>query len=142
MLTKPHLLVSKVLSSKYNFNSLEDISHKRLRGNVSPTWRAIAGAVSVISRGCRWRVGNGEHINGWRDPWIRRPSLFFSISTRQVESSWRVRDFMNVKVLPGILRFYNGIFLNQNAEKFLVFLGGRLAFKVLWFDTLTTVGNS
>ena len=28
-------------------------------------------ARSVITSGIRWRIGNGERINMWKDPWIK-----------------------------------------------------------------------
>lgn len=35
----------------------------------SSSWRAICAGVEVISRGLRWRLGNGQEINFWTDSW-------------------------------------------------------------------------
>lgn len=41
-------------------------------GNASPTWRAIEHSLELLKQGLIWRVGNGQLIRVWRDPWIPR----------------------------------------------------------------------
>ena len=36
----------------------------------------------VLVEGARWRVGDGESINVWRDPWL--PSVFLPFVSSQV----------------------------------------------------------
>lgn len=38
-----------------------------LGGQPSYAWRSIHAAQALVRRGMRWQVGNGEHINIWRD---------------------------------------------------------------------------
>ena len=39
----------------------------------SYAWRSILKGREVLVRGARWRVGDGESIKVWDDPWL--PSL-------------------------------------------------------------------
>jgi hypothetical protein len=46
---------------------------------MSYVWRSILKGVEIIKEGMIWRVGSGENINMWNDPWIlseqsRKPS--------------------------------------------------------------------
>jgi hypothetical protein len=34
------------------------------------TWQSIAASLALFKRGYMWRVGTGERINIWLDPWI------------------------------------------------------------------------
>ncbi|KAK3229436.1 hypothetical protein Dsin_001317 [Dipteronia sinensis] len=38
--------------------------------NSSSTWRGVAFGVELISKGLKWRVGNGSQILFWTDVWI------------------------------------------------------------------------
>nr|GLL33094.1 uncharacterized protein LOC109167502 [Ipomoea trifida] len=41
-----------------------------LGSNPSYVWRSILAAQKVIKDNCGWRVGNGNLINIWNDPWL------------------------------------------------------------------------
>jgi hypothetical protein len=38
--------------------------------NESPTWKAIVHGLDLVKKGVLWRIGSGEHVRIWRDPWI------------------------------------------------------------------------
>jgi hypothetical protein len=40
--------------------------------NASPGWRAIEYGLELLKKGVIWRVGNGQQIRIWRDPWMPR----------------------------------------------------------------------
>ena len=47
-------------------------------GDMSYTWRSILKGVELLKEGIVWRIGTGEHVRIWEDPWIpngttRRP---------------------------------------------------------------------
>ncbi|KAL0451733.1 UNVERIFIED_CONTAM: Retrovirus-related Pol polyprotein from type-1 retrotransposable element R2 [Sesamum latifolium] len=48
--------------------------------NPSFTWRSILLSQQIVQAGLRWRVGNGNTIRVWDDPWLLRPFLFRAIS--------------------------------------------------------------
>jgi hypothetical protein len=70
LLTGPESLCARVLQAKY-FPSLLVMEATRVR-NMSYTWRSILKGVEVIKKGLVWRVGNGEEIKIWDDPWLNR----------------------------------------------------------------------
>ncbi|KAA3469447.1 reverse transcriptase [Gossypium australe] len=37
------------------------------------TWHSIWGARSLLEKGTRWRIGNGEATNIWNDAWLPTP---------------------------------------------------------------------
>jgi hypothetical protein len=59
-----------VLKAKY-FPSMSVLEARNTR-NMSYTWRSLLKGVEVIKMGMIWRVGNGEEINIWSDPWLDR----------------------------------------------------------------------
>ncbi|KAL0402425.1 UNVERIFIED_CONTAM: hypothetical protein Slati_4272400 [Sesamum latifolium] len=54
--------------------------HRYLGRRPSFTWRSIMAAHDLFRAGCRWRVGTGETIRVWRDPWLPRPRSFRPIT--------------------------------------------------------------
>jgi hypothetical protein len=40
------------------------------KAGSSYIWQSIVAGLSTFKRGYIWRVGNGERINIWTDPWI------------------------------------------------------------------------
>ncbi|KAI4977715.1 hypothetical protein ZWY2020_014269 [Hordeum vulgare] len=74
-LTRPNSVCAQVIKAKYYPNgALEDTV---FTGNASSTWQAITYGLQLLKNGLIWRVGNGEYIRIWRDPWIR-PTLLSS----------------------------------------------------------------
>ncbi|KAL3833965.1 hypothetical protein ACJIZ3_008701 [Penstemon smallii] len=74
IITKPENLLSRILKAKYFPN--EDFLDAQLGPRPSFTWRSIWGSKNLVAAGLRWRVGNGENIDIWKDPWIPRPTTF------------------------------------------------------------------
>ncbi|KAL0411141.1 UNVERIFIED_CONTAM: putative mitochondrial protein [Sesamum latifolium] len=74
ILTEPERLLSRVLKERYFPNST--ILEAKLGNNPSFTWRSIIATKDIIKRGARWRVGTGQNINIWTDPWIPRSFCF------------------------------------------------------------------
>lgn len=40
------------------------------KSGMSYSWRSILKGIDVLKKGIIWRVGNGESIRIWQDPWI------------------------------------------------------------------------
>jgi hypothetical protein len=61
-------LCARVLSAKYYPHG--DILKAGPKANSSYTWQSIIAGLATFKRGCIWRVGDGDRINIWTDPWI------------------------------------------------------------------------
>ena len=68
LVTTPESLCAQVLRSKYYPQG--DILKAGPKANSSFTWQSILAGITTFKRGYIWRVGNGESINIWEDPWI------------------------------------------------------------------------
>jgi hypothetical protein len=65
---EPESLCARVLKAKYFPNgNLLDTSFPI---NQSITWKAIVHGLELLKKGVYWRVGAGNSIRIWRDPWI------------------------------------------------------------------------
>uniref|UniRef100_A0A2N9H9Z1 Reverse transcriptase domain-containing protein n=2 Tax=Fagus sylvatica TaxID=28930 RepID=A0A2N9H9Z1_FAGSY len=78
LLHNPHSLIHKLFKAKYfpHCNFLEATVH----GNASFIWRSICDSKQVLIDGMRWRVGSGEKIKIWKDPWLPCLSTYKVIS--------------------------------------------------------------
>jgi hypothetical protein len=92
LLQNPDTLCAQVLRAKYYpTGSLLDTV---FTGNSSATWQAIVHGLDLLKKGIIWRVGNGENIRVWRDPWIPRATEYHPISQQgRCRHRW-VSDFL------------------------------------------------
>jgi hypothetical protein len=66
----PETLCAQVLRAKYfPYGSILDVMAK---GGISYTWRSVLKGAQLVKKGLIWRVGNGNSIDIWTDPWIPR----------------------------------------------------------------------
>jgi hypothetical protein len=68
LLNEPNSLCAQVLRSKYYPNG--DILKAGPKSGSSFTWQSILAGMTTFKRGYIWRVGDGEKINIYTDPWI------------------------------------------------------------------------
>jgi hypothetical protein len=68
LVNDPESLCARVLRAKYYPQG--DILKAGPKAGSSYTWQSIMAGLSTFKRGYIWRVGNGERINIWTDPWI------------------------------------------------------------------------
>jgi hypothetical protein len=68
LINDPESLCAQVLRAKYFPQG--DILKAGPKAGSSFTWQSILAGLVVVKRGHIWRVGNGESINIWQDPWI------------------------------------------------------------------------
>lgn len=68
LITEPGSLYARVLRAKYYPGG--NILKAGPKAGSSFTWQSILAGLCTFKRGYVWRVGNGENINIWRDPWI------------------------------------------------------------------------
>ncbi|CAL1361249.1 unnamed protein product [Linum trigynum] len=74
VLTRPQSLMARVLKARYFPKT--DILQAKLGYQPSYIWKSIMGAKEKIEEGFRWRVGNGESIQIWKDEWIPGKSFY------------------------------------------------------------------
>ena len=68
LIDRPTSLCARVLKAKYFPNG--QLLDTAFPTNQSPTWKAIVHGLELVKKGVIWRIGSGEQIRIWRDPWI------------------------------------------------------------------------
>jgi hypothetical protein len=68
LISNPDSLCARVLRAKYYPDG--NILKAGPKAGSSYTWQSILAGLTTFKRGYIWRVGNGESINIWTDPWI------------------------------------------------------------------------
>jgi hypothetical protein len=68
LINDPNSLCARVLRAKYYPHG--DILKAGPKSGSSFTWQSILAGIPILKRCLIWRVGNGESINIWLDPWI------------------------------------------------------------------------
>jgi hypothetical protein len=93
LITEPNLLCAKVLRAKYYSDG--NILKAGPKYGSSFTWQSILAGVATFKRGFIRRVGNGEDINIWSDPWIPRSPDFKVTSLRGNAVYTKVSELIN-----------------------------------------------
>jgi hypothetical protein len=68
LISEPYSLCATVLRAKYYPSG--DILNCKLKKGSSYTWQSIWAGIKSFKRGHMWRVGDGSHIDIWKDPWV------------------------------------------------------------------------
>jgi hypothetical protein len=68
LINDPQSLCARVLGAKYYPHG--DILKAGPKAGSSFTWQSILAGLTTFKRGYIWRVGDGESIKIWDDPWI------------------------------------------------------------------------
>ena len=69
----------------------------RLGSNLSFIWRSILWGRQVISKGYRWRIGNGQSILLHKENWLPRPLTFKPISKPSLPDDALVAELINAE---------------------------------------------
>jgi hypothetical protein len=68
LINDPQSLCARVLGAKYYPQG--DIMKARPKAGSSFTWQSTLAGLTTFKHGYIWRVGDGESIKIWDDPWI------------------------------------------------------------------------
>ena len=68
LLCEPESLCARVLKAKY-FPNVE-LLQATLKNGSFFTWQSIMKGLDTFKLGYIGRIGTGEHVNIWNDPWI------------------------------------------------------------------------
>lgn len=93
LLHNPSSLCARVLKAKY-FPDCDVLQATSKRG-MSYTWRSILRGIDLLKEGIIWRVGNGENIRIWQDPWLPRGSTRRPMTTRGQSLLTKVQDLID-----------------------------------------------
>lgn len=93
LLINPDTLCDRVLKAKYFPDG--DLLHCRLVNGISYTWRSILKGVELLNEGIIWRVGNGESINIWSDPWLTHGITRKVVTPRGASLLTRVSELLD-----------------------------------------------
>jgi hypothetical protein len=61
-------LCARVLCARYY--SDVNLLKAKLKSGSSCSWQSVFYGIQNFNRGCTWRVGEGDQINIWEEPWI------------------------------------------------------------------------
>ncbi|XP_024038343.1 uncharacterized protein LOC112097373 [Citrus clementina] len=89
----PDSLVAKILQARYFQH--KDFMNARLGSNPSFIWRSILWGRQVISKGSKWRIGNGQSIMLHKENWLPRPLTFKPISKPSLPADALVAELIN-----------------------------------------------
>lgn len=73
-----------------------DILDAVAKENSSFTWKSMCGALELVKKGVRWRVGNGQSIHIWKEERIPRDSCLKPIT---LSISWALRILLSLHLL-------------------------------------------
>jgi hypothetical protein len=92
LLDRPDSLCSRLMKAKYyRHGSLIDMVFTNA---ASPGWRAIEYGPEHLKKGIIRRIGDGESVRVWRDPWLPRDASRRPLSEKGVCRYTRVADFL------------------------------------------------
>jgi hypothetical protein len=65
LITNPNSLCAQVLCK-----SLVPLLKAGPKAGSSFTWQSVLAGLTTLKRGYIWRIGGGDKVNIWQDPWI------------------------------------------------------------------------
>lgn len=89
----PDSLCAQVLRSKYFPNS--DPLMASEQPSTSYSWRSIIRGFGALKKGLIWRIGNGQRVNIWADPWIPNAATRRPVTPRGQNVVTRVSDLID-----------------------------------------------
>lgn len=94
ILTQEDSLLHKMLKSKYFPNT--SFLSAGCPSTSSWIWKSIMWGWDLLQQGIRWRVGDGENIKVWSDPWIPTSIGFKPLQGHtQINPQLRVSDLID-----------------------------------------------
>jgi hypothetical protein len=93
LLDNPNSLCGRVLKAKY-FPNTSMLEAQPMTG-ISYTWRSILKGINLLKEGLVWRIGNGEQVKMWSDPWIPRQGSRIPITPRHQNLLTRVQELID-----------------------------------------------
>jgi ribonuclease HI len=117
LLQNPDSLCCTVLKAMYypDCSILEATPQK----TMSYTWRSILRGIALLKEGIIWRVGSGESIDAWKDPWIPSGSTCRVRTPDEMEEPVMVSDLIDHGTTQWDEDVLRAIFLEEDVEEIL-----------------------
>jgi hypothetical protein len=93
LLTYSDSLCGQVLKDTYFPHT--DILHCTPKDKMSYTWRSILKGLELLKEGLIWRIGHGERVRIWDDPWLPKGLTRKPITPRRASILTRVNELIN-----------------------------------------------
>nr|KYP42577.1 hypothetical protein KK1_036020 [Cajanus cajan] len=94
-LSNPNSLISRIYQEKYYPEG--SFLNASLGHNPSYTWKSLWSTQHLLKNGIRWRLGNGNTIPVWGEPWIKYNDNYHCIHHHDPSNSqaFKVSDLMS-----------------------------------------------
>nr|KYP58280.1 hypothetical protein KK1_004579 [Cajanus cajan] len=95
LLSNPNSLISRIYQAKYYPES--SFLNTSLGHNPSYTWKSLWSTQHLLKNGIRWRLGNGNTIPVWGEPWVKYNDNYHCIHPHDPSNSqaFKVSDLMS-----------------------------------------------
>lgn len=92
-LTNPKSLVPRFLKSLYYKDS--NILDVELGRQPSCLWKSLLWGRDLLSKGLRYRIGNGKNTNIFKDPWLPKETTFKPICINRDMYEMKVEEYIS-----------------------------------------------
>jgi hypothetical protein len=110
-------LCARVLKAKYYPNY--DILSAGPKAGSSFTWQSLVAAIPTFKCGYIWRVGTGERINIYTDPWVPSSPNRMIISPRGLGVLSKVADLIDTSTGTWDAELLRSLFLEVDVRRIL-----------------------
>jgi hypothetical protein len=86
---------------------------------ISYTWSSIVRGINALKSGLIWRVGNGEKIRIWEDPWIPLGTTRHLITPRSGVLITRVCELIDPAIETWDVQLVRDIFLGGGCNQYI-----------------------
>jgi hypothetical protein len=86
-------LCASILKAKY-FPEGDVLNASPCR-NMSYTWRSILKGIEILKEGIVWRIGGGNKVDIWNDPWLPRETTRRPVTPRGHTIISKVAELIN-----------------------------------------------
>lgn len=86
---------------------------------MSYTWRSILKGIELLKQGIVWRIGTGENVRIWDDPWLPRGVTRRPCTNRAGVLLDRVSDLMNPATENWDEELVSDLFCDEDAKEIL-----------------------
>jgi hypothetical protein len=104
----PDSLCARLLLARYCPDG--DLMAAQEGPGISYSWRSIIRGIQALKKGIIWRVGDGEQIRIWDDPWIPRGQTRRPITPRGAVLLTKVSELIDPGTGSWDVQLLNDIF--------------------------------
>lgn len=111
----PNSLCARLLLARYCLNG--DIMIVQEGPGISYSWRNIIRGIQALKNGIIWRVGDGEWIRIWEDPWIPRGQMRRPITPRGAILLTKVSELIDPITGSWDIQLLNDVFWEEDVKE-------------------------